>query len=115
MQSAEQQTFVNNGDAPQTNEKIFVPPAPKPGYEIGKRIFDIVMSIFALTVLSPLLLTVSVILCIFGGGKPIFSQVRLTKGGKRFKMYKFRSMCLDARINSMSLWNRMRSTDRHLR
>lgn len=93
MCAAEQQPVEHSAN--QTDEKVFVTPVPKPGYEIVKRIFDVVMSIFALIVLSPLLLIVSLII-LFDGGKPIFSQTRLTKGGKEFKMYKFRSMRLDA-------------------
>lgn len=93
MRAAEQRPIENS--AHQTDDKIFVMPAAKPGYEIGKRIFDVVMSILALIFLSPLLLIVSLII-LFDGGKPIFSQVRLTKGGKEFKMYKFRSMRIDA-------------------
>lgn len=106
MQAAEQQAFINSGNAPQTDEKVFVTPEPKPGYEIGKRIFDVVMSLLALIVLSPLLLVVSLIIWLFDGGKPIFSQVRLTKGGKEFKMYKFRSMCVDAEEQLESLMDR---------
>lgn len=110
MQAAEQQAFVNSGDALRVNEKVFVPPAPKPGYEICKRIFDIMMSVFALIVLSPLLLIVALIIWLFDGGHPIFSQTRLTKGGKEFKMYKFRSMCINAEEQLESLMDRNEMT-----
>lgn len=106
MQAAEQRAYIDSGDAPQMNEKIFIAPEPKPGYEIGKRIFDVVMSVFALIVLSPFLLVISLIILFFDGGKPIFSQVRLTKGGKEFKMYKFRSMCVDAEEQLKDLMDR---------
>lgn len=96
MQAAKQQAFINSGDAPQAEEKVFVMPAPKPAYEIGKRVFDVVMSLFALIVLSPLLLVVALIIWLLDGGWPFFSQIRLTKDGRKFKMYKFRSMCMDA-------------------
>lgn len=77
-------------------EKNYQPPAPKPVYEICKRIFDLVMSTFALIVLSPVFLVVAVAIKLEDGGKVFYSQTRLTKGGKEFKMFKFRSMCPDA-------------------
>lgn len=77
-------------------EKVYTPPAPKPVYEACKRIFDLVMSTFALIVLSPLFLVVAIIIKCQDGGPVFFKQTRLTKGGKEFGMYKFRSMCIDA-------------------
>ncbi len=74
----------------------YAPPAPKPGYEICKRIFDIFMSALALILLSPLFLITAIAIWLQDGGKPIYSQIRLTKGGREFRMYKFRSMRMDA-------------------
>ncbi len=74
----------------------YQPPAPKPVYEFFKRIFDVVLCIFALIVLSPLFLIVAILIKLEDGGKVFYSQVRLTKNGKKFNMYKFRSMCPDA-------------------
>ena len=77
-------------------EKTFQTPAPKPVYDVCKRIFDIVMSVFALIVLSPVFLITAIAIKIEDGGDVFFRQIRLTKNGKEFKMYKFRSMCPDA-------------------
>ena len=77
-------------------EKVYTPPAPKPVYETCKRIFDVVMSTFALIVLSPLFLVVAILIKCQDGGPVLFKQTRLTKGAKEFGMYKFRSMCIDA-------------------
>lgn len=77
-------------------QQQYAPPAPKPGYEICKRIFDVLMSALALIILSPLFLITAVAVWLQDGGKPIYSQIRLTKGGKEFRMYKFRSMRVDA-------------------
>ncbi len=76
--------------------KTYVAPPEKKGYEICKRIFDLVMSTVALIVLSPMLLVVALIVWLQDRGSPLYSQIRLTKGGKPFKMYKFRSMCVNA-------------------
>lgn len=81
---------------PQEQEKTYQAPAPKPVYDVCKRIFDIVMSIFALIVLSPVFLVTAIAIKREDGGDVIFAQTRLTKNGKEFKMYKFRSMCMDA-------------------
>ena len=78
------------------NMKEFVVPEPKPGYEIGKRIFDIVASLMGLIVLSPVFLVTAIAIWLEDYGNPFYSQIRLTKGGKEFRMYKFRSMCVDA-------------------
>lgn len=77
-------------------EKVYTPPAPKPVYEVCKRIFDVVMSTFALIVLSPLFLVVAILIKRQDGGPVFFKQTRLTKDAKEFGMYKFRSMCIDA-------------------
>ena len=79
-----------------TREKTYAPPAPKPGYDICKRIFDLVMSVFALIVLSPVFLLTALAILIEDGGPVIYSQIRLTKDGKKFRMYKFRSMVKNA-------------------
>lgn len=94
MRTVEQQ--VNTETPVLDEQKTFVTPEPKPGYELAKRIFDLVASCFALVVLSPALLLVCLAVWLEDGGAPIYSQTRLTKGGKEFKMYKFRSMCKDA-------------------
>lgn len=57
-----------------------------------KRFFDIVLSLLAIIVLSPLFLVLAIIVKINMGGKVIFRQVRPGKNGKLFVLYKFRSM-----------------------
>ena len=77
-------------------EKAYTPPAPKPVYEFLKRFFDIFLCCLALVVLSPVFLVVAIAVKSEDGGKVFFSQTRLTKNGKQFQMYKFRSMCPNA-------------------
>lgn len=57
-----------------------------------KRAIDLACSIITLVILSPLLLIVSTIIKITDGGPIIFKQERVTKDGKLFTLYKFRSM-----------------------
>lgn len=84
----------------------YTPPKRKPAYDICKRIFDLVMSILALIVLSPLFLTVAIAIKIEDGGKVFYKQMRLTKDCKEFTMYKFRSMCPDAEKRLKELLDR---------
>jgi exopolysaccharide production protein ExoY len=66
-------------------------------YAITKRTIDIVGAIIGLVLTSPLFLIIS-IFYLFGDSKgPIFfKQVRVGKNGKRFYIYKFRSMIVNA-------------------
>lgn len=65
-------------------------------YASIKRLSDIVFSLLLLIVLSPLLLTVILVLTVTTRGKPIFKQQRAGRLGKPFYVYKFRTMQVDA-------------------
>ncbi len=62
---------------------------------IVKRAFDLIVAGLAAVVFSPVLIIVS-ILEKLDGGSVFYTQERLTKGGKIFKVYKFRSMVPNA-------------------
>ena len=67
------------------------------GYRWLRRFQDILFSLIAIIVLSPvMLITVVSIIIDDPKGGPVFSQIRVGKNGKEFKMYKFRSMVVDA-------------------
>ena len=77
----------------QLKEKI----ASKQAFFFVKRIVDIVGSVVGLILLSPLFLIVALLMKIEEPRGPIFfSQTRIGKNETPFKMYKFRSMCVDA-------------------
>ncbi|MDB6022855.1 MAG: glycosyl transferase [Pedosphaera sp.] len=61
-----------------------------------KRSFDFTTSLILLTLLSPLFLLISLLIKLEDGGSIIFTQTRVGQFGREFKMFKFRSMCLDA-------------------
>ena len=65
-------------------------------YEVAKRILDFTVSLIALIILSPLLLIISILIATTSKGPVIFKQDRVGKDGKIFKMYKFRSMVVNA-------------------
>ena len=68
----------------------------KPLYDRIKRIGDVVCSAGALIVLSPLLIGTAAAIIVNDFGSPIYSQMRVGKDGKEFRIYKFRSMYKDA-------------------
>lgn len=65
-------------------------------YHFFKRILDIFLSAFALIVLSPFLLIISALVYFEDGGSVIYTQIRIGKNGRPFKLYKFRSMKVNA-------------------
>lgn len=66
-------------------------------YIAVKRAQDIVFSLLALVVLSPLMLVIAIAIMIDDPkGGFIFRQIRCGKDGRMFHFYKFRSMCVDA-------------------
>ncbi len=61
------------------------------GYAL-KRTLDVVGALFALIVLSPVMLAVALAVAVGSRGPVIFRQIRVGKGGAPFTFYKFRSM-----------------------
>lgn len=61
-----------------------------------KRIFDIVLAIILLIILAPVFIILSVLIIIDSKGPIIFRQTRVTQYGKRFSIYKFRTMVNNA-------------------
>ena len=68
----------------------------RPEYFIIKRASDILISAAALIILSPLMLITALAVRIGDGGPAIYRQTRLTRDGRSFTLYKFRSMRTDA-------------------
>ena len=80
------------------------------GYLLAKRLQDILLSGLALVALSPLLLLIAVLIVADDPkGGPFFVQDRSGLNGRVFRMYKFRTMCVDAeeRLKELSLLNEM--------
>lgn len=77
----------------------------KPFYDFFKRIFDIVCSLLALIVLSPVFLVTSAAIMIDDFGNPFFTQKRVGYHQKLFTIIKFRSMEKSAERKRMDLDN----------
>ena len=68
----------------------------KPCYECFKRIFDLVVSLLAVIVLSPVLLVISLAIRLEDRGPILYRAQRVGRGGKPITVYKFRSMRMHA-------------------
>lgn len=65
-------------------------------YKFIKRTFDIIIALLGLIILLPLFIIVAILIKLDSRGPVIFKQERLGKDGKVFKIWKFRSMVIDA-------------------
>ncbi len=68
-----------------------------PAYQIAKRIMDLFLVVIAIPLWLPLNGVVALVIHFTSPGAPVmFKQLRTGKGGRRFYMYKFRTMVPDA-------------------
>lgn len=74
-----------------------------PVQKIVKRAFDIVISLFAIILLSPVYLITAIIIYTTSKGPIFYKQERIGYKGKPFYMHKFRSMYIDAESNGPQL------------
>ncbi|THE19636.1 multidrug MFS transporter [Ligilactobacillus animalis] len=65
-------------------------------YIFTKRILDIFFSLLGLIVLAPLFLIISIWIKLYDNGPVFYVQERVGLNGKKFKIYKFRSMYVNA-------------------
>lgn len=70
-----------------------------------KRFFDVVFSFLGLVILSPVFIILAIIIKLTSKGPVIFKQERLGINGTVFKMYKFRSMVMNAENMGTGLFN----------
>ncbi|MDB6122926.1 MAG: Undecaprenyl-phosphate galactose phosphotransferase [Pedosphaera sp.] len=80
--------------------------------EVLKRAFDFSVSLFSLILLSPLFLLIGILVKLEDGGPVFFTQTRVGKFGREFKMYKVRSMCLNAEERLRELMARNQHGDK---
>jgi len=67
-----------------------------PAYEFAKRVFDFVSSLVLLAFALPLGIIIAILIRQDSPGPVLFTQKRTGRGGKPFRLYKFRSMYVDA-------------------
>lgn len=76
--------------------------APNPEYLVMKRALDIVLSLAALVLASPVMLVTAIAIKAGDGGPVLYKQTRLTRGGKTFAILKFRSMRVNAESDGVA-------------
>ena len=69
---------------------------PSPVYSVIKRIIDIVAVLAVMPIVLPIMLVTAIAVVLESKGGALFIQNRVGKGGKEFKIYKFRSMTKDS-------------------
>ena len=72
-------------------------------YPFLKRLSDIVISMTAILLLSPIMIITALSIKLYDRGPVFYKQIRLTKDGRRFEIIKFRSMKMDAEKNGAQL------------
>lgn len=71
---------------------------------VMKRVADIIFSLLILTVLSPVMLIIAILIKLTSPGPLFYKQKRLGLGGEVFEMLKFRSMKVDAERDTGPIW-----------
>jgi len=71
---------------------------------IAKRAFDVAFSTAVLILLSPVLLAISIAVKLSSPGPVFYKQERMGLDGRKFKIYKFRSMPVDAEKATGAVW-----------
>lgn len=61
-----------------------------------KRLFDVILSVIGLAVISPILILISILIKLDSKGPILFIQGRVGKGNKDFNIYKFRTMRVES-------------------
>jgi len=81
-----------------SNTPMFLPKSPEPemATRFAKRCMDVAISLLAIILLSWFMLIIWAAIVLCDRRSAIYKQVRVTKGGKHFTIYKFRSMRPDA-------------------
>jgi lipopolysaccharide/colanic/teichoic acid biosynthesis glycosyltransferase len=85
------------GNQPHTRHFIILPAGNRSRfYLFTKRALDLIGAVVALVLLSPIMLAALLVLVVTTKGRPIFCQQRIGFCGRRFTMFKFRSMVTGA-------------------
>jgi len=87
---------VESQEAILSRDIVIVPKIAKKASKINymsvERVFDLVISTIGLIILSPIFLILAIIVKLDSKGPVFFAHTRYGKNGKKFKMYKFRTM-----------------------
>ena len=74
-----------------------------PGMSFIKRTIDIIGALIGLVISSPLILISAIAIKLDSSGPVFFTQTRIGRNGRKFKIYKLRTMTVDAEIRKLEL------------
>ena len=74
------------------------------GRRLVKRAFDLIAAALLLVVAVPIMIAAAIAIYLESGGPIIFRQERVGRGGKTFRLFKFRSMRTDAEKDGIPQW-----------
>ncbi|MCL2700146.1 MAG: sugar transferase [Phycisphaerae bacterium] len=77
-------------------------------FEFAKAVVDVVLGVVALVLFGPLMGLCAVLIKWSDGGPVIYTQIRVGKGGRLFRLYKMRTMYVDAESRTGAVWARHR-------
>lgn len=81
-------------------------------FAVLKRIFDIVCSAVMIVITSPIMIGVAIAIKAYDRGPVFYRQTRLTKDGRQFRIFKFRSMRTDAEKDGVARLSTGENDDR---
>lgn len=91
---------------------MFFKRTPLEGWQrVYKRIFDLLLVIPALIILSPILLILALLVRLTSPGPAIYKQARVGQDGRVFYVHKFRSMYVDGNERFKMTWSADENTD----
>lgn len=70
-----------------------------------KRAMDVAVALAAAPVAAPLLVAAALGICLESPGNPVFTQTRVGRGGRRFRLFKLRTMVVGAERMGAGLYN----------
>lgn len=71
--------------------------------DVARRLLDLTIAVVLLTALSPLLLATALLIALTDGHPVLFRQERVGRGGRPFRLLKFRTMVVDAEARRLDL------------
>ena len=84
----------------------------RPEYRVLKRTFDLLLAVVGLVITFPVFLLIALAIKLDDRGPVFYRQVRLTRNGKRFRIIKFRTMCVDAEKDGIARLSKGDNDDR---
>ncbi len=90
--------IINSGKANNINDMMMLDLIVKMDIEskLIKRVIDLLISTISIIILLPLMIIIYLLIYIQDRKDPIYSQIRLARDNREFKIYKFRSMIVGA-------------------